>query len=260
MYKCECGKEFKKQSSLNSHVRFCNLYIKKSKKQSIYKIKENLYKCECGKNFNKSQSLNAHFSYCIIHRKGIPSTRQNFVKGIMHGWDKFSKEKLNKIHKQAGKTLSRKIESGDIIPGFLGKKHTIKTKEKMSASSNEKNNGFVKTKYYEVFCPHLNKIIKVQGTWEFKYAKYLNKNNIKWIRNKKISLKYKLYKTDYNHTYYPDFYLISTDEYVEIKGFWWKSKDGRVNDKRKMEKVKQCNPDKKIIIYQKTELEKMKIL
>lgn len=40
MFKCECGREFEKQPSLNSHARFCSLYKKKPKKISKYKINE----------------------------------------------------------------------------------------------------------------------------------------------------------------------------------------------------------------------------
>lgn len=53
--------------------------------------------------------------------------------------------------------------------------------------------------------------IKVQGTWEKKFAEYLNVNNIKWER-RKISFK----KT---HQYTPDFYCPEQNVYFEIKGF-----------------------------------------
>ena len=75
METCNCGKQFEKQSSLNSHARFCKLYIKKEKKHSIYKKQEKLYECECGKTFEKSQALNAHFSHCLVHRNGKEETR-----------------------------------------------------------------------------------------------------------------------------------------------------------------------------------------
>lgn len=247
MCKCNCGKEFQKESSLKSHARFCKLYTKKKKKESIYKKKENLYECECGKIFEKSQSLNAHFSYCIVHRKGKKSSRIH-KKGVMNGWSDFTTDYINNIRKKSGETLSKKIKSGDIISAFKGKKHTKISKEKISSSNTGRNNGYIKTKYYDVFCPYENKIVKVQGKWEFEYANFLNKNNIKWVRSRKIYFKYKLFKNDYWHTYYPDFYLIDKDEYIEIKGFWWKSSDGRVDDKRKMKMVKKYNIDKKITV------------
>lgn len=82
---------------------------------------------------------------------------------------------------------------------------------------------------------------------------YLNECNINWIRRKRNNLKYKLHENDYVHVYYPDFYLPNLDVYVEIKGYWFKSNDGRVDDKRKMKCVIEQNTDKKIIIYEKYE-------
>lgn len=251
MYTCNCGRQFEKQRSLNSHARFCKSYVKKEKKISKYKLQQNLYKCECEKEFNNYQSLNAHFSHCLVHRKGKPETREWLKAGIMSGWNKFSNEELKQIHSKSGKTLSKRIKNKEITPSFKNKHHTKETKEKISNSNSGTNNGFVKTQYFEIFCPCENKNIKVQGTWELEYAKYLNKNNIKWIRSKYINLKYKLFDDDFWHTYYPDFYLVDTNEYIEIKGYWWKSSDGRIDDKRKMKMVKKYNKNKKITIITK---------
>jgi hypothetical protein len=254
MYTCNCGKQFETQRSLNSHARFCDKYVKKeksskSKSKSKYKLSNNLYKCECGKEFDNHQSLNGHFGHCLVHRNGEPGNK-HVKKGKMTGWDKFSEEEIKKIKKKSGNTISKRMKSGKIINGFKGKHHTKETKEKMSKANSGRNNGYVKTNYYKVFCLYENKDIKVQGTWELKYANYLNENNILWTRSKHVNLKYKLFKDDYWHTYYPDFYLIDNNEYVEIKGYWWKSKDGRVDDKRKMKMVKKYNPTKKIKIIE----------
>jgi len=251
MYTCNCGKQFETQRSLNSHARFCEKYEKTPKKISVYKLNQNLYKCECGKEFNNYQSLNCHFSHCLIHRNGKPETRPHVKNGVMCGWDKFSIDKRQEIALKAGKTISDNIKSGKTIPSFRGKHHTKETKEKLSRANSGKNNGYIKTKYFEVFCPYENKVLKVQGTWELKYANYLNENNIMWTRSRTINLKYKLFEEDYWHTYYPDFYLIDTQEYVEIKGYWWKSDDGRIDDKRKMKMVEKYNSDKNIKIITK---------
>lgn len=69
MYRCNCGKEFIKKSSLTSHARFCVKY-EKDTKTSKYRIKDFSYKCECGREFDNYQSLNSHFSHCLIHRNG----------------------------------------------------------------------------------------------------------------------------------------------------------------------------------------------
>lgn len=185
-----------------------------------------------------------------IHRK----------KGIMNGWSKFSKEELKTIHKKCGETLSDNIKLGKTKPSFKNKKHTRKTKEKISIKMCGGNNGYIKTKYFEIFSPYQNKIVTVQGTWELKYAKWLNENNINWVRSRKINLKYKLFKDDYMHTYYPDFYLPDLNKYIEIKGFYWKSKDGKIDDKRKMQQVINHNKNKNIKILSKKELVNLNII
>ena len=110
----------------------------------------------------------------------------------------------------------------------------------------EGNIFFSRVKYYSVFCPYINKEIKVQGSWEYKYALFLNEKNINWDKNKKYSIKYSL--NDKEKIYYPDFYLPNTNEYVEIKGWWY------VGSKEKMKLVVEQNEKIKISILQQKEL------
>ena len=54
--------------------------------------------------------------------------------------------------------------------------------------------------------------INMRSSWEIKYAKYLDKNNIKWL--------YESQTFDLGDSAYtPDFYLPKTNEYIEIKGY-----------------------------------------
>ena len=68
--------------------------------------------------------------------------------------------------------------------------------------------------------------INLHGTWELKYAQYLDANNIKWIRNKE-SFSYNF--EGKNRKYTPDFYLPETNEYVEIKGYKTNKDDAKWN-------------------------------
>lgn len=69
-----------------------------------------------------------------------------------------------------------------------GKKLSKEHKENLSKSAwNNKGNGYAKVRYYKIHCPYLDKEISVQGTYELKYAQYLNKNKINWVRGKNIS-------------------------------------------------------------------------
>lgn len=227
--------------------------------KGIYKLK-NGKKC-CSKFFNSCPELKRKNSEGVKKSYKFGTNNNNHIQlGKMNGWDKFSKDKINKIHFKSGNTLSKNIKNGLTIPAFFGKHHTNETKEKISKKMFGGNNGLIKTKYYEIYSKYQNKIIKVQGTWELKFAEYLNKKNINWVRSRNINLRYKLNKKDYLHIYYPDFYLPDTNEYIEIKGYFWKSKDNKINDKRKMNKIFEYNKDKKIILYTKKELLDLNIL
>lgn len=210
MFKCNCGKEYEKRTSLNTHARFCDKYIKVEKRKSIYKINDNLYKCECDREFDNHQSLNVHFSHCLIHRNGKPSSRK-YTHTTMLGWDKFTDDEIAEIHKKSGITLAEKIKNGEITPHWIGKKHTVEAKNKISISRHimqDINNYYCL--WYEVF--NGEKIIKVQGTWERDVAETLTKNGIKWIRP---ILVYNIY-----HRYMPDFFLPEFNMYIEVKGRW----------------------------------------
>lgn len=66
-----------------------------------------------------------------------------------------------------------------------------------------------------------------RSSWEYEYAKFLNKNMIKWeYEPKRFILKEGGYYT-------PDFYLIEEERFVEIKGYWWKKSKERFERFRK---------------------------
>lgn len=121
-------------------------------------------------------------------------------------------------------------------------------KENLSKAAWNYKSNYHNVKYYKVYCPFLMKEISVQGTYEREYAKYLNENNILWNRGKKISLQYKKNENCIVRNYYPDFYLISTDEFIETKGYYSET------DKVKMKLVLEQNPNKTIKILFKKDL------
>lgn len=218
-------------------------------------MNEKKYICECGKQWDYYQSLNAHYSHCLIHRKGKkPIDRFGEKFGNSRAWSKGltkeTDERVKRISQLSSKTRT----------GVKRKPLSVEHKQKISLKMTENNNGYVKTKYFDVFSKYQNKIVKVQGSWELKYAEFLNKNNINWIRDRKINLRYKKSDNDYYHTYYPDFYLPDTEEFIEIKGYYWKSRDGRVDDKTKMKKIIEQNKELKIVVLEKNDLKQLGIL
>lgn len=227
-------------------------------KKSNFILKNGKGCCESNANKCPENKLKNSTSVKKAHEEGRISTEH--LELYREWWLYKKPEEVQNSRKKQGSTYSKRLKSGEIVPYFLGKKHSLESKQKMSNAASERNSGFVKTKYYKIYCPYMNKEVSVQGTWEYKYASYLNDNNINWERSKTKHLNYKLYEEDYIHSYYPDFFLPDTRTYVEIKGFWWISSDGRVDDKRKMRKVIECNIDKTIIILEKGDLEKLGII
>ena len=112
-------------------------------------------------------------------------------------------------------------KNGLIKPSFKGKHHSQETKEIMSIKIRERyNSGWDsicgRAKKYKYTMKN-GSIITVDGSWEYHVAEYLDKNNINWKRNTK---RFEYINLQGNKsTYKPDFYLIDTKEYLEIKGY-----------------------------------------
>jgi len=58
--------------------------------------------------------------------------------------------------------------------------------------------------------------VYLRSSYELEYVKYLDKNNINWKPNHQKFLYTFNNKQKY---YYPDFYLVDSNEYIEIKGY-----------------------------------------
>lgn len=71
--------------------------------------------------------------------------------------------------------------------------------------------GYYKGKYFD-------------SQFEIEIVKFLESNNIDWIRNtKRFYYKWKRRQ----HYYVPDLFLPSTKQYLELKGYWWGDKENR---------------------------------
>jgi|GEM_PF-1705265 hypothetical protein len=209
-----------------------------------------MYICKCGRKFEKQNSLNAHFSHCLIHRNGkIPINR---FKG-RENWNKGLKKETDERVQKYSKSLKDSLNSGKVIPSFFGKHHSNKTKEKLSLiQSTSHKGGYCKWIPYQKG----DKIIYLQGSWEFKYAQYLDSLNLKWIKPGNGDLKYSFFWMDdlgIKRIYTPDFYIIDYNQYIEIKGYW------RENDRIKMKKVLEQNKIS-LQILEKKDLKNLNLL
>jgi hypothetical protein len=79
-------------------------------------------------------------------------------------------------------------------------------------------------------------VCKVQGTWEKKYAQYLDENDVAF-KSHRGRLSY-IDRDGNRRSYFPDFYLIDLDEFVEIKSAYHLSLGGD-----KLERVQSQNHD-----------------
>jgi hypothetical protein len=192
-----------------------------------------MYICKCGREFETPNSLNAHYSHCLIYREGKDPI--NRFKG-KENWNKGLSKKLDKRVSQNGKSLSDNFKSGKTIPGFLGKHHDKETKENLSLKQSLHPSGGI-CKWIE-YKKKDGSVIHLQGTWEVKFAEYLDSNNVEWVKPGCGKLIYSFFWIDdlgIRRTYTPDFYVFDWKKYFEIKGYW------REKDKIKMKKVLEQN-------------------
>jgi hypothetical protein len=120
------------------------------------------------------------------------------------------------------------------------KEHSIRMKEKVRSNpeSYSSSNVSGRVKLYEY------NGAKLKGTWELIIAKLLDEQQIKWT-NKVTPIEY--YWNDSWHLYFPDFYLIELDKYIEVKGY-----------KRDRDEVKWSFVKKPLVLIQKNEIKALK--
>jgi hypothetical protein len=66
------------------------------------------------------------------------------------------------------------------------------------------------------YISHIAGEVILDGGWELIVAKYFDKLNIKWTKNKK---RFKYIFENKDRFYTPDFYLFDSDMYIEVKGY-----------------------------------------
>jgi hypothetical protein len=158
-------------------------------------------------------------TYSIVDKKELkicPKCGKSF-KGIKyHLWAKHSIEGKN-FH--PNKNRSSKLKGRKIGP------KSLETRYKISIN----NRGWIKgnkCKWHEVKNSE-GSTIKVQGTYEKRFAKILNILDPKWIKIHPLISNIKLEWFDENnilHNYFPDFWCPTLKKYFEVKG-WYTDRD-----------------------------------
>ena len=147
-----------------------------------------------------------HVRWCLLNpkRKEYSLQLAEFRKSIKHqGENQYTKAK------KEGRSIEISQETRNKMgETWIGKHHSKKTKEHLSekALSNPYRRKCKSTVFYNGF--------RFDSTWEVKVAQILDKNSIKWIQPDPIKW---VDKTGREHNYFPDFYLVDYDIYLDPK-------------------------------------------
>jgi len=110
-------------------------------------------------------------------------------------------DKLKKLH-AAG------VYSHVDKKNFLGKTHTPETIERIREKALSSNHRRLKKGMVEY------NGVMLDSSWELALAKSLDKNNIRWIRPEPVKW---IDASGIQHNYFPDFYLVDYDIYLDPK-------------------------------------------
>lgn len=218
MYKCSvCDKEYENRHVFLGH---CSSH-KRTKKIKTEKIKisqteTKKYCCNyCGEMFDNCRKFGAHTVNC----KSDPEYLNK---------SKIRSKKISDAMKNRTSEICKKI----------GEKASLRIKEKVTDGT--WHYSFSKTRTHDY------NGVKLHGMWELQFAKWLDKNNIEWRRPKE---KFYYELNNKSHYYTPDFYLIATSEYIEIKGY-----------ETEKDRAKWKWFPYKLVVYKKNDLYKLNII
>lgn len=169
---------------------------------------------ECGKSYSlkgiATHKWRTHGAG-ILHNPniGYKSGRINALKGKTYD-QLYDPVKSAKI-KQAGSDANKgRIHSKENLEKFS--KQMSQTMKRLYAEGWQ---GPTWCKKYKYQSPIAGEVI-LDGTWELKYARYLDSIGKNWIRN---TLRFNYFdENSKTRTYCPDFYLPDLDLFIEIKG------------------------------------------
>jgi len=159
--------------------------------------------------------------------KKNPEISKNNAKRASDAWI-LKAGVIKKYCAVCNKVIGKENKSG------LCKKHFEESELKSEYIARRKN--YIRK---QVFNSWTNSYVWLLSSLEIRFFENLEETKTKWIKPKYIN-----YITDdgKSHRYFPDFYLPDTDEYIEIKGYYWPS------DQIKMNLVRLQNPELNIKI------------
>jgi hypothetical protein len=185
----------------------------------------------------------------VIAKKVADTQKRLFKEGKITPFMCTNKGKriISKIAKKRANSDKNplRIMKGKTWIDFYGEEIANLKKEKARNWLYERNFNMKKFKRYKYKNNHF------KSSYELAYAKYLDKNKIKWIYEPSI---FKVYIKKELVGYCPDFYLPKENKYIEIKG-WWRDKA-----KKKFELFKKQYPHLIVELLFQKDLKKLGIL
>lgn len=180
-----------------------------------------------------SQKLEISKATASIWLRGFPLQRNRA------NWKLSDKTRNRMSSAQKGKTHSKETRE-KIRASAIGRNHSEATKRKMSISAKERGLGGNNPSSRVFYKMVDGSEIRLDSSYELKVAQELDENNIDWIRPKRLPW---VDDEGVKHHYYPDFYLLDYDVYLDPKNWYLISRH-----KRKIELVSIQNKVKIIIL------------
>jgi hypothetical protein len=247
-----------KQGSGKPVIWNCSECFSEQVKKYRYAIKNSL----CLKCSNK-KNANTNIRQRIDKLKKWHEKNEHPLSGTkrpQHVVDALKKANTGRIKTIKEREYRSKLFGGKNNPMY-GKKHSKKSLKKMkdfqkiNPAIRGKNSNFYGKKPFHgkgdwYICKDGSKAW-MRSSWELKFAKYLDDNNIEWLYEPKS------FPITYNGkegTYSPDFFLINENYYIEIKGWW------RDDSYIKYNVFLKQYPDLDIKLYDKNKLKQFLIL
>lgn len=246
----QCGREISKSNfskHLRGHANHPEKYIKVS-----YKLNHDGLTCQfCGKICGSRGGLHTHERLCKSNPTAESPIRVGFNNKGRIAWNRgLTKQTDTRVLKGCITFKQNEIDNkhtnklfGELNPS---KRPEVRAKISQTCLEKSKNGLWHKSLAKDMHYTYAN--IDLDGTWEFRYAKYLDDQKIKWIRCKEQ------FEYTYNgnlHYYTPDFYLPDINTYIEVKGY---------KTEKDQAKWKSFPEDKKLIVLQEADLKLLGVL
>ncbi len=232
------------------HEKYCTgkkitkTEITRNKIKEEWKQKNGKYKCPyCDKEYSK-MGIMTHINY---HKNPLSFQGKNNGMYGKVGKNQYIKAKENNevfipSYKELKGRTKTAIARNKIRWSMPNAREIFSQKIREAIKRNpdaySANNVCGRTKLYDKLDSLGNKT-KLNGKWELSVAEYLNKNKIRWINKIKP---FNYIWENRSHLYFPDFYLIDLNIYIEVKGY------ERARDHAKWKSVKN------LIILRKKEI------